>query len=142
MVLIPFYWLSSRHYYDPSSRQQPPLIYMCTSQKPGVGVPSHSRGIVFELRSGCTTTSHSGSFELAQPVRPERLGCVLLRWDGILTHPTRWSPDGGRSHLSLSMLSLDLHIVISHLYVEFIRREVLHIHEDRELVPVGPHLER
>lgn len=108
---------------------------MCTCEKPGFGVPSHSRGIVFELRSGCTTTSHSDRFELARPVCPERLGCVLLGWDGMLT-------PGGWPHLSLSMLSLDLHVVISHLHVEFIRREVLYIHEDRELVPVGPHLER
>ena len=40
------------------------------------------------------------------------------------------------------MLALDLHVVICTLDVKLLRREVLHIQVDCELVPVGPHLEK
>ena len=38
------------------------------------------------------------------------------------------------------MLALDLHIVISDLHTELIRREVLDVKEDSKLIPVRPHL--
>lgn len=38
------------------------------------------------------------------------------------------------------MLALDLHVVISDLHTELIRREVLDVQVDCELIPVRPHL--
>lgn len=38
------------------------------------------------------------------------------------------------------MLALDLHVVISDLHTELIRREVLGVQVDCELIPVRPHL--
>lgn len=38
------------------------------------------------------------------------------------------------------MAALDLYIVISHLHIELIRRKVLDIQVDGELVSVRPHL--
>lgn len=38
------------------------------------------------------------------------------------------------------MLALDLHIVISDLNTELVRREVLDVQVDCEFIPVRPHL--
>lgn len=46
------------------------------------------------------------------------------------------------THLSFSMLALNLHIIISHLHLELLRREVFHIQVDRESIPVGSHLQK
>lgn len=43
-------------------------------------------------------------------------------------------------YLSFSMLALDLHVVISDLHAELIRREVLDVQVDSVLVSIRPHL--
>lgn len=43
-------------------------------------------------------------------------------------------------YLSFSMLALDLHVVVSDFHTELIRREVLDVQVDCELIPVRSHL--
>lgn len=44
------------------------------------------------------------------------------------------------AHLPLVVLAVDLHEVLLHLHREVLRREVLHVQEDDEFVPVRPDL--
>ena len=60
-----------------------------------------------------------------------------------LTHThthTRTHTLKGGTHLSFSVLALDLHVVVGDLHVELIWGEVLDVQVDAELVSVRPHL--
>lgn len=48
---------------------------------------------------------------------------------------------GEEQYLSFSVLALDLQVVIGDLHAQVVRREMLDIQVDCELLPVGPHLE-